>query len=40
LIVFGLTKLCLEPSIYHTRGKHANQYITDAVNAFDNMIIM
>ena len=25
-IVFGLTRLVLEPMIYHTRGKHAYQY--------------
>jgi hypothetical protein len=30
-IVFGLTRLGLEPTIYHTRGKHANHYTTDAV---------
>jgi hypothetical protein len=30
-IVFGSTRSGLEPTIYHTRGKHANHYITDAV---------
>jgi hypothetical protein len=30
-IVFGLTRLGLEPTIYHTRGKHANHYAIDAV---------
>jgi hypothetical protein len=30
-IVFGLTRLVLEPMIYHTRGEHANHYTTDAV---------
>jgi hypothetical protein len=30
-IVFGLTRLGLEPTIYHTRGKHTNHYATDAV---------
>ena len=27
-IVFGLTRQGLEPTIYHTRGEHANQYAT------------
>jgi hypothetical protein len=30
-LVFGLTRLGLEPTIYITRGKHANHYTTDAV---------
>ena len=30
-IVFGLTRSGLEPTIYRTRGEHANQYATDAV---------
>ena len=29
--VFGLTQWELEPTIYCTRGKHANQYTTDTV---------
>ena len=29
-IVFSLTWPGLEPTIYHTRGKHANHYATDA----------
>ena len=32
LIVFGLTRPGLEPTIYRTRGKHVNHYTTDAVN--------
>ena len=32
LIVFGLTRLWLEPTTYHTRGKHAIHYTTDAVH--------
>ena len=32
LIVFGLTRSGLKPTIYRTRGKHANHYSTDAVN--------
>jgi hypothetical protein len=30
-IVFGLTRPGLEPTIYRTRGEHANHYTTDAV---------
>jgi hypothetical protein len=30
-IVFGLTRSMLEPTIYRTRGEHANHYTTDAV---------
>ena len=30
-IVFGLTRPGLEPTIYRTRGEHANHYATDAV---------
>jgi hypothetical protein len=30
-IVFGLIRLGLEPTIYHTRGEHASHYNTDAV---------
>ena len=29
-IVFGLTRLGLEPTIYRTQGEHANHYTTDA----------
>jgi hypothetical protein len=28
-IVFGLTRSGLEPTIYHTRGEHANHYTID-----------
>ena len=31
LIVFGLTRLGLEATIYHTPGEHANHYATDTV---------
>jgi hypothetical protein len=31
LIVFGLTRTGLNPTIYRTRGEHANHYATDAV---------
>jgi hypothetical protein len=31
LIVFGLTRSGLVPTIYHTRGEHANRYTTDEV---------
>ena len=30
-IVFGFTWSGLKPTIYHTRGEHANHYTTDAV---------
>ena len=30
-IVFGLTRLGLEPTIYRTQDQHANHYTTDAV---------
>ena len=30
-IIFGLTRPVLEPTIYRTRGEHANYYATDAV---------
>jgi hypothetical protein len=29
-IVFGLTRSGLEPTIYHTRGEHANQILSNA----------
>jgi hypothetical protein len=32
LIVFGLTRSGLKPTIYRTRGEHANHYSTDVVN--------
>jgi hypothetical protein len=31
-IVFSLTRSGLEPTIYHTRGEHANHYTIDAVS--------
>ena len=36
-IVFGLTRPGLEPTIYRTRGEHANHYATDAVYNFRRM---
>ena len=30
-IVLGLTRPGLEPTIYRTRGEHANHYATDAI---------
>jgi hypothetical protein len=30
IIVFGLTQQGREPMIYHTQGKHANQYSLEA----------
>jgi hypothetical protein len=34
-IVLGLTRLRLEPTIYRTRGEHANHYATDPVLLID-----
>ena len=31
ILVFGLTQSGREPTIYHTRGEHANHYTTNAV---------
>jgi hypothetical protein len=33
-LVFGLTRPRLEPTIYRTRGEHANHYDTDVVSLF------
>jgi hypothetical protein len=30
-IVFGLTRMGLTPTIYHTQGEHANHYTTNVV---------
>jgi hypothetical protein len=32
ILVFGLTRSGLKPTIYHTQCEHANQYTTDAIN--------
>ena len=43
IIVFDLTRSGLEPSIYSTRGEHANQYSTDAVHSrtqYDKVILI
>ena len=37
LIVFGFTWSGLEPTIYRTRGEHANHYTTDAVDVKENL---
>jgi hypothetical protein len=37
LIVFGFTRSALEPTIYRTRGEHANHYTTDAVDVKVNL---
>ena len=39
-IVFGLTRSGLEPTIYHTRGEHANHYTTDVVLVFKRGILL
>ena len=33
-IVFGLIRTRLKPTIYRTRGEHANHYTTDAVKLY------
>ena len=38
-IVFGLTRPGVEPTIYHTRGEHANHYTTDAVYYFYKWLV-
>ena len=38
-IVFGLTGSGMEPTIYHTRGEHANHYTTDAVSTFHKLVL-
>jgi hypothetical protein len=37
-IVFGLTRLVLDPKIYHTQGEHPNHYATDAVTMQDEFL--
>ena len=37
-IVFDLTRPGLEPTIYRTRGEHANHYTSDAVHTYINII--
>ena len=37
-IVFGLTRPMLEPTIYRTRGEHANHYTSDAVHTYIDII--
>jgi hypothetical protein len=34
VLVFGLTRSGLEPTIYRTRGEHANHYTTDTVISY------
>jgi hypothetical protein len=38
-IIFGLTRPGLEPTIYRTRGEHANHYATDAVLTQQTIIL-
>ena len=38
-MVFGWTRPGLEPTIYRTRGKHANHYATDAVLWKDDLYV-
>ena len=39
VIVFGLTRPGLEPTIYHTRGEHSNRYATDTFVKKPTLII-
>jgi len=36
---FGLIRLRLEPTIYRTRGEHANYYIADTVQQFGKGVV-
>ena len=36
-IVFGLTRSGFEPTIYRTRGEHANHYTIDMVDFVDSI---
>jgi hypothetical protein len=38
-LVFGLTRPGLEPSIYHTRGEHANHNTTETVWKYMSQVI-
>jgi hypothetical protein len=38
ILVFGLTRLGLEPTIYRIRGEHSNHYATDVVNLYEEKI--
>ena len=40
LIVFGLTRSGLAPTISRTRGKHANHYAIDVVLHWSNMVVL
>ena len=40
ILVFGLTRPRLEPTIYHTRGEHPNHYATNAVDLRDKIFIV
>ena len=39
VIVFGLNRPGLEPTIYHTRDEHAYHYATDAVKIQMNLLV-
>jgi hypothetical protein len=38
-IVFGLTRPGLKPTIYPTRGEHANHYTTDEVYKYKSEVV-
>jgi hypothetical protein len=39
-MVFGLTQLGLEPTIYRTRGEYANYYNTDEIKILLTFLIL
>jgi hypothetical protein len=40
ILVFGLIRPGLEPTIYHIRGEHGNCCITDVIGLFDEVVFL
>jgi hypothetical protein len=40
ILVFGLTWPGLKPTIYCTRGEHANYYATDVVSGYGGTVLI
>jgi hypothetical protein len=38
IIVFGLTRIGLNPMIYHTWGEHAKHYTTDVIKLYETSV--
>ena len=38
IIVFGLIRLGLEPTVYRSRGEHVSHYTTDAVHNYGDSL--